>query len=111
MVATKLKLFGYARVSTKGQVATPGGLKAQEDKLRQWCKLHGHELVQIHRDPGVSSIDHRPGFERLIRELEEQKAQGVVVTKLDRFGRSVQDLVVHISQLQDRGQHLIEIKR
>lgn len=33
----------------------------------------------------------------------------MVVTKLDRFGRSVQDLVVHISKLQDRGQHFISI--
>lgn len=107
--AKPLKLFGYVRVSTKGQVKAPGGVKAQEEQIRKWCELQGHKLLKIHGDPGISSIDKRPGFERMMRELEEKKAEGVVVTKLDRFGRSVQDLVLHISRLESQGQHFISI--
>jgi DNA invertase Pin-like site-specific DNA recombinase len=105
----RLQLFGYVRVSTKGQVRAPGGLQAQEEQIRKWCQVHQHTLVTIHRDPGVSAIDRRPGFERLMKELLAKKADGVVVTKLDRFGRSVQDLVQHIGTLQDRKQHFISI--
>jgi len=107
--AQPLKLFGYVRVSTKGQVKTPGGIKAQEEQIKKWCEVHGHKLLKIHSDPGISSIDKRPGFEKMMKELEVKKAEGVVVTKLDRFGRSVQDLVLHISQLQSEEQHFISI--
>lgn len=105
----KLTLLGYARVSTPGQVSTAGGLKAQEERIKKWCEAQGHKLLKIHKDPGVSALDQRPGFERLMKELQEKKADGVVVTKLDRFGRSVQDLVQHTIALQDRGQHFISI--
>lgn len=108
-MTANLKLFGYSRVSTKAQVNAPGGLTAQDEKIEQWCKLEGHELLKIFHDPGISSIDRRPGFEDLMEQLGEKKSQGVVVTKLDRFGRSVQDLVVHIGNLQDEGQHFISI--
>jgi len=33
----------------------------------------------------------------------------VVVTKLDRFGRSVQDLVIHINRLESQGQHFVSV--
>ncbi|MBI1741880.1 recombinase family protein [Candidatus Acetothermia bacterium] len=108
-MSTKLKLFGYIRVSTKGQVKAPGGLRAQEEQIRKWCELQGHKLLKLHSDPGISSIDKRPAFEKMLKELEAKKADGVVVTKLDRFGRSVQDLVLHINQLQDRMQHFISV--
>jgi len=104
-----LKLLGYVRVSTKGQVKTPGGIKAQEEQIKKWCEVHSHKLLKIHSDPGISSIDKRPGFEKMMKELEAKKAEGVVVTKLDRFGRSVQDLVLHISKLQSEEQHFISI--
>jgi DNA invertase Pin-like site-specific DNA recombinase len=108
-MAENLKLLGYTRVSTKNQVDAPGGLNAQVEKLRKWCKLQGHQLVDIYTDAGVSSIDKRPAFERLMEDLAKGKADGVVVTKLDRFGRSVQDLVLHTGALEDRNQHFISI--
>jgi DNA invertase Pin-like site-specific DNA recombinase len=104
-----LKLFGYVRVSTKGQVKAPGGIKAQEEQITKWCELQGHKLLKIHSDPGISSIDKRPGFEKMMKELELKKADGVVVTKLDRFGRSVQDLVLQINNLQAHGQHFVSV--
>ena len=104
-----LKLFGYVRVSTKGQVKAPGGVKAQEEQIKKWCQLQGHKLLKFHSDPGISSIDKRPGFEKLLSELKAKKADGVVVTKLDRFGRSVQDLVIHINQLESQGQHFVSV--
>ena len=54
-MAKKLSLFGYVRVSTKGQVSAPGGINAQKEDLQKWCELQKHELVKMYSDPGVSS--------------------------------------------------------
>jgi len=104
-----MDLFGYVRVSTPRQVKSPGGIDAQKEMIEKWCDLHDHNLVKIYSDPGRSTIGKRPQFEKLVKALEAEDAEGVVVTKLDRFGRSVQDLVFHTTQLESRDQHFISI--
>jgi len=108
-MSKELRLFGYIRVSTKGQIKAPGGIKSQKEMIEKWAKLHKHDLVKVYSDAGVSAIDRRRAFEKMMAALENKETDGVVVTKLDRFGRSVQDLVSHIMAIQNRGQHFISI--
>ena len=42
-----MKVIGYARVSTDEQGASGLGLEAQTAKLRAYCELYGHELVDL----------------------------------------------------------------
>lgn len=73
--------IGYARVSTSDQ-----NIALQTDALEKaGCE-------RVYADRGVSGTkSSRPELDRMIAALREGDA--VVVWKLDRLGRSVQDLV------------------
>ena len=81
-----MKLIAYARVSTGDQQT----IEAQGDKARAFCQLHDHELTHIYTDEGVSgqTID-RDGLRDCLNALK--KADGIVITKLDRLSRSLMD--------------------
>jgi site-specific DNA recombinase len=89
-----MRLDGYVRVSRVGgrsgdAFISPG---EQKEKVRAWAKAHGHSIAKWHEDldqPG--SRANRPGLIAAMERVESGKTQGLVVARLDRFGRSVQD--------------------
>lgn len=89
---------GYIRVSTDIQAAEGGGLEVQERQVRDWCQTHGHHLIAVYRDEGISgtkdSVD-RPGLAQALTSLEGS-ASILVVPKLDRLARklTVQEAVL-----------------
>jgi DNA invertase Pin-like site-specific DNA recombinase len=94
----------YARVSTTSQT-----FENQLRELREAAASLGwivaHEVI----DEGVSGAKGRaarPGFDRLF-ELVERKAVGAIMAwSVDRIGRSLQDLVALMRELQ---QHSVEL--
>ncbi|PTD94746.1 hypothetical protein C9439_00910, partial [archaeon SCG-AAA382B04] len=108
-----MKVYGYARVSTEEQVKS-GSLNQQIDKINDYCDRTDHQLLQLFTDAGVSAIKERPEFEKMMETISEdgssnEDVEGIVVTKLDRFGRSVKDLVVNMETLQDQEIDFISI--
>ena len=100
-----MRVFGYARVSTKEQVKS-GSLNQQVEKIKNYCDSQDNELVELFTDAGVSALKERPQFEKMMETIEDGKSKnkevdGIVVTKLDRFGRSVKDLVMNMETLQE----------
>jgi DNA invertase Pin-like site-specific DNA recombinase len=103
-----MKVFGYARVSTEEQVKS-GSLSQQIEQIKKYCELHGHELLEIFTDAGISALKQRPGMEKLMERARKGECEAVVVTKLDRWGRSVKHLVTSIDELKRLGVHFISI--
>lgn len=86
-----MKVIGYIRVSTGGQVEDGVSLDAQEAKIRAWADLNGAEDVVIFRDEGLSGKrkDNRPG---LVEALDYAgKEDALVVYSLSRLSRSTRD--------------------
>lgn len=83
-------LIGYARVSTSDQ-----NLDLQTDALA----AAGAERVFTDTASGVRS--DRPGLAEALAFARE--GDTVVVWRLDRFGRSLKDLVTRIDELRGRG--------
>lgn len=89
-----MRMDGYVRVSRVGgrsgdAFISPG---EQKEKVRAWAKAHGHTIAKWHEDldqPGSKA--NRPGLIAAMNRIESGKSQGLVVARLDRFGRSVQD--------------------
>lgn len=82
---------GYVRVSTKNQVEDGQGLEVQEEQIRSWCDRHGHHLLAIHRDEGISGAKDsadRPGLARALTTLAGS-SEWLVVAKLDRLARTL----------------------
>jgi len=82
--------YGYARVSTQGQVLT-----SQIETL----KAEGCEKIYSEKYTGTTK--KRPEFEQLLSILSE--GDTLVITKLDRFARSAQDAIATIKELFEKG--------
>lgn len=87
------KLIGYARVSTRSQ-----------DADRQVTDLldAGVRRDDLYVDHGVSGARaSRPGFDQAVGALQE--GDTLVVTTLDRLGRSTQNMLELAESLRERG--------
>jgi DNA invertase Pin-like site-specific DNA recombinase len=88
-------IYGYARVSTAGQAKDGNSLDAQEKLLRD------NGAVKIYRDAFTGTKTDRPELNELMGVLVE--GDTVVVSKLDRLGRSLSKTSELITELLDRG--------
>jgi len=90
----------YLRVSTDEQAAS---LDAQDRGARAWCASHGHDVVAVYRDEGVSGAEwtHREGVARLHADASRGLWDLVVVRDLDRLGRDAVRLPMLLSHLRD----------
>lgn len=85
-----MRLVGYLRVSSQGQVEDGHGLDIQEKAIRSWCRTHRHRLVAVHRDEGISGkLESRDGLEEALSAVRFNGADGLVVASLDRLARSL----------------------
>lgn len=103
-----MKALGYARVSTETQVKA-GSLADQVKEIKRYCRTHGHELLSVLQDAGLSALSDRPAWNKAMDMAKRKECEAVVVTKLDRWGRSVKDLVISIDTLKGYGVHFISI--
>jgi DNA invertase Pin-like site-specific DNA recombinase len=88
----------YARVSTAHQQTLPMQLR----QLREYVKRRGWRLVMEVREV-KSGAKHRPQREQLLLAARRREIDAVLVWRLDRWGRSLSDLVVTLQELQDLG--------
>lgn len=86
------RLIGYARVSTEEQ---------NLDMQIQALLRAGVHRDNIHTDKASALALKRPGLELALKDAVEGDV--IVVWKLDRFGRSVRDLLNRIEALEQRG--------
>lgn len=92
----------YARVSTssKGQTV--------ENQLRELHAVAGRlgwTVVAIHLDEGVSGTkgrERRPGFDALLKGVARREYDLIAAWSVDRIGRSLQDLVGFLAEIQAR---------
>lgn len=88
-------IYGYARVSTKGQAADGNSLEVQ----RKLLKENGAEV--IFEDSFTGTKTDRPEFKRLLDYIKE--GDTLIVTKLDRFARSMTQGSQLVTELINRG--------
>jgi len=88
-------IYGYARVSTKGQARDGNSLEGQTVTLRE----SGAE--KIYYDSFTGKKIDRPEFDKLRSKLSP--GDKLMVTKLDRFARSAADGIRLIESLIEKG--------
>lgn len=107
----KPKAAIYVRVSTADQAQHGFSLDAQQDSLENYAKALGYEIFKIYRDEGKSAKDlKRPEMQQMLQDAEARKFQAIFIYKLDRFSRSLKDLILTIDKLKDLGVDFVSLQ-
>lgn len=88
-------IYGYARVSTKTQAKDGNSLEVQVETL----KANG--ATRIYSDAFTGTKSDRPEFNKLLKEISD--GDTLIVTKLDRFARSLAQGSSLVSELLEKG--------
>ena len=88
-------IYGYARVSTKGQAHDGNSLESQEQLLRD------NGAIKIYKDSFTGTKTDRPEFNKLLNM--QQQGDTLIVTKLDRFARSMTQGSELVNKLIEKG--------
>jgi len=100
------KVYGYARVSTRGQ-----DYDTQVEMIRDYCKMKGFELIAIFADKASGKDVERAEYQRMMDTLKEnpQEIDTIVVSKLDRIGRSLRDLLRFVDWVKENKINFVSI--
>ena len=100
-----MKVAIYARVS-KALDQTP---ENQLIELKRWALASGHEIEGTYIDE-VSSKDTRPNKELILKKLRLGEIQGVAFWSLDRWGRTMSELVLELEEFSKANISMFSMK-
>lgn len=100
-----MKVCLYARVSK----ALDQNPENQLIDLRRWASAASHEVVGEYVDE-ISSKDTRPQKEEVLKKLRLGEAQGVAFWSLDRWGRTMSELVLELEEFSKAGVSMFSMK-
>ena len=100
-----MKVALYARVS-KALEQHP---ENQLIELRKWAAAAGHQVVGEFVDE-ISSRDTRPQKEAILKKIRLGEVDGVAVVALDRWGRTMAELVLEMDEFVRCGRSLVSRK-
>ena len=87
-------IYGYARVSSDGQSRYGTSLEDQVGVLKQ------SGAIKVYTDTYTGTKMHRPQFDMMLSELAP--GDTIIVTKLDRLGRTSEGIISLIKELIDK---------
>src|SRR5918999_163268 len=97
---------GYVRVSQVNDRAGERFISplVQREAIEGWARLHGAVVAEVFEELDESGArSDRPLLERAIARVERGESSGIVVSKLDRFGRSLLDGLAGIDRITRAG--------
>ena len=85
-------IYGYCRVSTKGQAKDGNSLDAQEQEI-----LSKYSDAHIYKEAYTGTTTDRPVFNEVIQQMQENDL--LVVSKLDRLARNTEEGIKIVKNL------------
>ncbi|MDD3019814.1 MAG: recombinase family protein [Alphaproteobacteria bacterium] len=100
-------VYGYVRVSTRSQ-----SYDGQVDMITTFCKLKEYTLVNVFADKASGKSTERTEYQKMLAALETnpQDIAVVIVTKIDRVGRNLRDLLQFIDMLSKKKVEFVAIQ-
>jgi DNA invertase Pin-like site-specific DNA recombinase len=96
------KVAIYCRVSTTDQSCS-----RQERDLLEYAQKSDYEVVGVWKETASGSKDNRSERKQVISLAQARKIDGVLVTELNRWGRSTIDLITTLQDLAHWGVSVI----
>ena len=92
----------YARYSSSGQ--REESIEGQIRECREYAKRNGYSIVGEYIDKAMTGrSDHRPDFQRMIRDSAKGIFKAVICWKMDRFARNRYDFANYKAKLKKNG--------
>ena len=99
--------FAYVRASTIEEVRQ-GSNERQKDVIIQYAESRGYELGFFEDRAKSGKNTQRPDFERMLKSLDA-KPKVVIVAKIDRFARSLSDLLKTLEYLDQNSVGFVSV--
>ncbi len=99
-----MKAVGYTRCSTEGQAKEGVSLENQRERVMEYCRYKGFDLVEIIEDAGISGGKNkaRPGFIQLLDRMDTGDVRTIVLYSLERLSRDMLTLLALERLLDER---------
>ncbi len=101
-----MKIAIYARVSTKDQQTIP----MQVQDLKEYARLRKWDVVRVFEEKKSGASARRPQYSELLHEARKRKFDGVLVWKIDRWGRNSRDIINSLHELDGLGVSFISLQ-
>lgn len=119
MNSSSIKVFGYIRVSTEGQVKQGYSLADQRAEIEKYCGSKSYKLVNVFKDEGISGAKanedemciERDGLLDMLASLKKNDIQYIVVLNTNRLWRSDLVKVLIHRELKKYGVDIIAVDR
>ena len=95
------KVYGYIRVSTVKQ-GTGVSLQEQKEAIIRYAEKHELHILEWFEELETAAKQGRPLFNKLMKLLQNGKANGVIIHKIDRSARNLRDWA-SLGDLIDKG--------
>ena len=99
-----MKAAIYCRVSTEEQDADK-----QEYICKEHCQRKDIEVYKVYKDVISGKTTSRPEFNQMFEDMRHYKFRAIMVTKLDRIGRSLQHLLSMFDEFKNKGVEFIAV--
>jgi DNA invertase Pin-like site-specific DNA recombinase len=96
------KFFAYARVSTPRQGERGVSLPEQKSAIEKYASVHGLMITRWFEERESASQKGRSAFTEMLRLLRLRNAHGVIIHKIDRSARNLEDWA-DVGKLVDAG--------
>lgn len=106
------KVAIYVRVSTTNQAEEGYSIDGQLDSLTKYCEVMGWSVYQKYIDAGFSGGKlERPDILKLIKDAKRGVFDTVLVYKLDRLSRNVQDTLYLVKEVFNKNEvHFVSLQ-
>lgn len=95
----------HVRVSTQDQ-----SVDLQVKELTTYANARGWTIFKIYEDKATGTTGNRPQLKQLMLDAKARKFDLVLCWKLDRFFRSLKELVTALSEFSDLGIQFVSLK-
>jgi len=99
-----MKVAIYCRVSTEEQDADK-----QELICKEYCEGNNLEIFKVYKDVISGKTTSRPAFNQMLEDMRSRKFNCIMVTKLDRIGRSLAHLLSLLEEFNAKGINFIAV--
>jgi DNA invertase Pin-like site-specific DNA recombinase len=99
-----MKVAIYCRVSTEEQDADK-----QEFLCREYCNRNNYSIYKVYKDVISGSSTSRPEFNIMLEDMRQYRFNCIMVTKLDRIGRSLKHILSLFDEFKTKAVEFIAI--